>query len=73
MEIAKMSVVPCLFVVAGLLLSSYLDLTLMSASQFVVGVILYTMLYVPLFTKMAMNKEEKELLLMPIISKLGRK
>ena len=72
-EITKMSIVPFLFVVAGLLMSSYLNLTLMSASQFIVSVILYTLLYIPLFIKLGMNREEKNLLLMPIINKLKRK
>ena len=72
-EIMKMSIVPFLFIVVGLLLSRYLNLTMMSICQFVVGVMLYTLLYVPLFIKKGMNKEEKELLLMPIINKLRRK
>lgn len=65
-EIMKMSIVPCLFTLVGLLLSSFLNLTIMSIYQFVVDIILYTSLYIPLFIILGMNKEERNLLFNPI-------
>lgn len=72
LEIMKMSIVPCLFTVLGLLLSSYFYLRMMSIYQFVVGVILYTSLYIPLFIILGLNKEEKNLLLNPIHAYIKR-
>lgn len=71
-EITKMSIVPCLFTLVGLFLSSFLNLTMMSIYQFVVGIILYTSLYIPLFIILGMNKEERNLLFNPIQTYIKR-
>ena len=71
-EIMKMSIVPCLFTLVGLFLSSFLNLTIMSIYQFIVGIILYTSLYIPLFIILGMNKEERNLLFNPIQTYIKR-
>ncbi len=65
-EILKMSIVPVVFVTVCVLLLDCFDLTNMTIWQFAIGVVCYTVLYIPLFFKFCMNVEEKHLLLSPL-------
>lgn len=66
-ELLKMSVVPVVFVVVCLLLFSSLELTHMTALQLVVSVMIYSILYIPVYFKCSMNAEEKGLIVAPIV------
>lgn len=61
-EILKMSVVPAFLVLLSIYILDYLELTNMTLMQIIIGISLYTILYIPLFLKYSINSEEKTLL-----------
>ncbi len=69
-EIGKMSLVPGLLMVAWLLLSSYVDYR--RFSLFAVGVVVFTLVYVPLCWRFSLNASERALFLVPL-SKIRNK
>ena len=66
-EIGRMSIIPTILVVASMFIISKFEINLVTAKNFIVGVILFTVVYAPLFWSCSMNKEEKELLLSPLM------
>ena len=69
-EIAKMSVVPILLTVIGYdILTHY---TLDSVPKLIIGIILYLIVYLPLFFRFSMNQYEQKLVLRPIKKLLKR-
>lgn len=65
-EILKMSVVPAFLVLLSIYILDYLELTNMTLMQIIIGISLYTILYIPLFLKYSINSEEKTLLFNPL-------
>lgn len=71
-EISKMSVIPIIFIFAGIfLMREYLPSNL-SIIEFVSTAITFTVTYALAFAAFAMNKEERELFKAPIIGLLSR-
>lgn len=66
-EILKMSIVPAVFIVVGLYALNHFEPSNMTVLDFVKYLILYTVLYIPLFLIFSINKEEKDLLLYPVL------
>lgn len=66
-EILKMSIVPTVFIVVGLYALNHFEPSNMTVLDFVKYLILYTVLYIPLFLIFSINKEEKDLLLYPVL------
>lgn len=66
-EILKMSIVPAVFIVVGLYALNHFEPSNMTVLDFAKYLILYTVLYVPLFLRFSINKEEKDLLLYPVL------
>lgn len=67
LEILKMSIVPAVFIVVGLYALNHFELSNMTVLDFAKYLILYTVLYIPLFLIFSINKEEKDLLLYPVL------
>ena len=67
LEILKMSIVPAVFIVVGLYVLNYFEPSNMTVLDFAKYLILYTVLYIPLFLIFSINKEEKDLLLYPVL------
>ena len=65
-EIGKMSVVPILLCTVSLFLISIFEIHLVSVRNFTIGVILFTIVYLPLFWRTSMNREERNLILAPL-------
>ena len=65
-EILKMSVVPAFLVLLSIYILDYLELTNMTLMQIIIGISLYTILYILLFLKYSINSEEKTLLFNPL-------
>lgn len=66
-EILKMSIVPAIFIVVGLYALNHFEPSNMTVLDFAKYLILYTVLYIPLFLIFSINKEEKNLLLYPVL------
>lgn len=66
-EILKMSIVPAVFIVVGLYALNHFEPSNMTVLDFAKYLILYTVLYIPLFLIFSINKEEKDLLLYPVL------
>lgn len=66
-EILKMSIVPAIFIVVGLYALNHFEPSNMTVLDFAKYLILYTVLYIPLFLIFSINKEEKDLLLYPVL------
>ena len=66
-EILKMSIVPAVFIVVGLYALNHFEPSNMTVLDFTKYLILYTVLYIPLFLIFSINKEEKDLLLYPVL------
>lgn len=66
-EILKMSIVPAVFIVVGLYALNHFEPSNMTVLDFAKYLILYTVLYIPLFLIFSINKEEKNLLLYPVL------
>lgn len=66
-EILKMSIVPAVFIVIGLYALNHFEPSNMTVLDFAKYLILYTVLYIPLFLIFSINKEEKDLLLYPVL------
>ena len=62
-----MSIVPAVFIVVGLYALNHFEPSNMTVLDFVKYLILYTVLYIPLFLIFSINKEEKDLLLYPVL------
>lgn len=69
-EISKMSIVPFCFIVLGLFFIKYFPIT--SLSELLLGVALYSIIYIPMFWRFSMNNYERSLILSPIKSVLHR-
>ena len=69
-EISKMSIVPFCFSVLGLFFIKYFPIT--SLSELLLGVALYSIIYIPMFWRFSMNNYERSLILSPIKSVLHR-
>lgn len=67
LEILKMSIVPAVFIVVGLYVLNHFEPSNMTVLDFAKYLILYTVLYIPLFLIFSINKEEKDLLLYPVL------
>lgn len=67
LEILKMSIVPAVFIVVGLYALNHFEPSNMTVLDFAKYLILYTVLYIPLFLIFSINKEEKDLLLYPVL------
>lgn len=67
LEILKMSIVPAVFIVVGLYALNHFEPSNMTVLDFAKYLILYTVLYIPLFLIFSINKEEKNLLLYPVL------
>jgi O-antigen/teichoic acid export membrane protein len=63
-EIIKMSIIPAMFCLIGLWANKYIDLN--SYPKLFVGVVVFSVLYLPLFWFFSMNKYERELFIKPI-------
>lgn len=66
-EILKMSIIPAVFIVVGLYVLNHFEPSNMTVLDFAKYLILYTVLYIPLFLIFSINKEEKDLLLYPVL------
>lgn len=66
-EILKMSIVPAVFIVVGLYALNHFEPSNMTVLDFAKYLILYTVLYIQLFLIFSINKEEKDLLLYPVL------
>ena len=66
-EILKMSIVPAVFIVVGLYALNHFEPSNMTVLDFAKYLTLYTVLYIPLFLIFSINKEEKDLLLYPVL------
>ena len=66
-EILKMSIVPAVFIVVGLYALNHFEPSNITVLDFAKYLILYTVLYIPLFLIFSINKEEKDLLLYPVL------
>lgn len=64
-EIGKMSIVPILFVIIGLLLIKA-D-TCNQPLSLIVGIVIYSTLYLPVFWNFSMNDEERQLVCSPLL------
>lgn len=63
-EIFKMSIVPCLVVIVTYLIKK--EVTTNSITTFLLAVICFAAIYLPLFWKYSMNQYERDLILVPI-------
>lgn len=66
-EIGRMSLVPALFIVGGLLLQQRTNLDLSSFGAFAAGGVVFTLLYIPAFWHFCMNADERQLLQAPFL------
>ena len=71
-EIAKMSVVPLVFVIFYLLNSDFLLVNLSTPINFLTGIFVFVLTYVPSFWLFSTNSEEKALVKVPLIKFLRR-
>ena len=65
-EIAKMSIVPLLFVIVFLSFNNYLIDLFSIPSTYMLSICVFLLLYLPLFWIFSINKEEKSLILTPV-------
>ena len=70
MEILKMSIVPCALVTISSILIKHL--TINSIPMFLLAVMCFTVIYVPLFWKFSMNQYERDLILNPLKQKMKK-
>ena len=70
-EIFKMSIVPILMIVIGLYVVNLVDLS--SIISFLIGIVIYSIVYIPLFWFFSMSKYERELLKEPLSKFIKRK
>lgn len=63
-EIIRMSIVPVLLCVLAKVMVNYIPLD--SIGKFIVGIVLFSALYMPLFAKFSMNDYERNLILAPV-------
>ena len=66
-EIMKMSIVPLSFVLIGLFAINHLEIQFLSIGKFVLAGIVFTILYVIAFWNFSMNKEERNLIVQPVM------
>lgn len=66
-EILKMSVIPCVLVTISSMLMRYMIIN--SISNFLLAVMCFTAIYVPLFWKFSLNQYERDLILNPLRQK----
>lgn len=59
-EIAKMSVIPALLIVAGFVILHQIQIS--TIAEFIIAATVLTMIYIPLFYRFSMNNYERELL-----------
>ena len=65
-QIFRMSFVPMLFVICYLCFHSQLDAWLICPMNFIIGVAVFLLAYIPLFWILGLNAEEKSLILSPL-------
>ncbi len=63
-EIARMSLVPAMLLIAGLITLREVEIS--SISDFIVACIIYGVVYIPLFWLLSMNQSERELISTPL-------
>ena len=69
-EILKMSIIPALFLGLGMIITSIIEID--SLIRLIVGVIVFSCLYLPVFYRLALNRSEKEMI-KSVFSRIGRK
>ena len=70
-EIFKMSIVPILMTIIGLYVINRVDLS--SIASFLIGIVIYSIVYIPMFWKFSMSEYERGLLKEPIRKIIKRK
>lgn len=70
-EIIRMSMIPILLCVLAKVVVGYIPLD--SIGKFVMGIMLFSALYIPLFAKFAMNDYERNLILAPVRKLIHKK
>lgn len=63
-NILQMSILPVCVIASGLLISSFFNLSTIPALLF--GIIIFTIIYIPMFWKFSLNNYERELIRQPI-------
>ena len=69
-QVGRMAIVPVILTGVGLCLRPYFDFS--NPLQLCIGITIFCVIYLPLFWKFSMNKQEKELILVPV-RKIGNK
>lgn len=69
-EIAKMSIVPIVVVVAGLWVTTFYSIT--TIANFVTGVVIFSLIYLPLFWRFSLSSNERDLIRTPFVMLLKR-
>lgn len=64
MEIIKMSIVPIALCILGMIVIN--NISIDTLPKFILGVIIFSIVYIPLFGKFSMNQNERDLLLVSI-------
>lgn len=69
-EIAKMSIVPIVVVVAGLWVTTFYSIT--TIANFATGVVIFSLIYLPLFWRFSLSSNERDLIRTPFVMLLKR-
>lgn len=69
-EITRMSLVPALFIVVGLLAAEWISLD--GWGSLMLGILVFSLLYIPVFWRFSMNADERDLIGRPIKKLLHR-
>lgn len=64
-EISKMSVIPIIICSLSMIILKFYPIE--TVSQFIVGIMVFSIFYIPLFCKFGMNRNERELMLSPLM------
>lgn len=69
-EIAKMSIVPIVVVVAGLWVTTFYSIT--TIANLATGVVIFSLIYLPLFWRFSLSSNERDLIRTPFVMLLKR-